>query len=235
MSGLAAVYHKEMVAYFRSAIAYYVVAVFLVGSGYFFLHNVFLTGDATMAGTLQNMGLLLLTIAPLLSMRLFSGEYGAGTMELLQTLPLHPWQIVLGKYLGAVTLLLLLAAGTLVDLIPLYLFGTPQTLTILSGYLGFVLLGMACLAVGQLFSALTPNQIVAALVTAAVLLAFWFVGHLQAFQQSPILRGLAGHLSFALHFADFIQGLVRTEAVAFYLIVVAISLVLNAEYLKWQR
>jgi hypothetical protein len=98
-----------------------------------------------------------------------------------------------------------------------------------------VLLGMACLAIGLLFSALTHNQIVAALLTAAVLLAFWFVGHLQTFQQSPALRGLVGYLSFALHFTDFIQGLVRTEAVAFFLIVCAIALTLSASYLQWRR
>jgi ABC-2 type transport system permease protein len=228
VSGLLAIYRKELATYFRSPIAYYVVAVFLLGTGYFFLYNVVLTGETTMAGTFQNMGLLLLTLAPLISMRLLSAEYSAGTAELLLTLPLSPWQIVLGKYLGAVTILVIIAAGTLVDLVPLYLFGTPETGTIAAGYLGFVLLGMACLAVGQLFSTLTHNQIVAALLTAAVLLGFWFVGHLQSFQTSAALRDLVGYLSFALHFVDFIRGLVRSEAVAFYLVVSAIALVLSA-------
>jgi hypothetical protein len=94
---------------------------------------------------------------------------------------------------------------------------------------------MACLAIGELYSALTPNQIVAALLTAATLLGLWFIGHLQPFQASGALRGLVAYLSFALHFADFIQGLVRTEAIAFYLVVSAIALVLTASYLEWQR
>jgi ABC-2 type transport system permease protein len=235
MTGMLAIFQKELVIYFRSAIAYFVVAVFLLGTGYFFVYNVFLTGEATMAGTFQNMGLLLLLVIPALSMRLFSSEYSAGTMELLLTLPLQPWQIVLGKYLGAVTILLLIVVGTLVDLVPLYLYGNPETMTIVAGYIGFVLLGMACLAIGQLFSALTQNQIVAALLTAAVLLGFWFVGHLAGFQTSVAVRGLLGYLSFALHFTDFIQGLVRTEAIAFYLVVSAVALTLNAGYLEWQR
>lgn len=235
MSGTLAVFRKELSTYFRSPIAYYVVAVFLLGTGYFFLYNVVLTGETTMAGTFQNMGILLVSLAPLISMRLLAQEYSAGTAELLLTLPLHPWQIVLGKYLGAVTILLVITAGTLIDLVPLYLFGNPETTTIVAGYLGFVLLGMACLAVGQLFSTVTHNQIVAALITAAVLLGGWFVGHLQSFQASATLRGLFGYLSFALHFADFIQGLVRTEAVAFYLIVSAIALTLSAAHLQWRR
>jgi ABC-2 type transport system permease protein len=235
MNGVLAVYQKELSTYFRSPIAYYVVSVFLLGTGYFFLYNIFLTGETTMAGTFQNMGLLLMTLVPLVSMRLWSAEYSAGTAELLLTLPLTPWQIVLGKYLGAITILLLITAGTLIDLVPLYLFGTPETMTIVAGYLGFVLLGMASLAVGQLFSTMTHNQIVAALITAAVLLGFWFVGHLQTFQTSAALRGLFGYLSFALHFVDFIQGLVRTEAVMFYLVVSAIALTLSAGYLQWSR
>jgi ABC-2 type transport system permease protein len=235
MSGALAVYQKEMSTYFRSPIAYYVVSVFLLGTGYFFLYNIFLTGETTMAGTFQNMGLLLVTLVPVVSMRLLAAEYSAGTAELLLTLPLTPWQIVLGKYLGAITILLLITAGTLIDLVPLYLFGTPETTTILAGYIGFVLLGMASLAVGQLFSTMTHNEIVAALITAAVLLGFWFVGHLQTFQASPALRSLFGYLSFALHFVDFIQGLVRTEAVVFYLVVSAIALTLSAGYLQWRR
>src|SRR5262249_56463991 len=124
---------------------------------------------------------------------------------------------------------------TLVDLVPLYLFGTPETTTILAGYIGFVLLGMACLAVGELFSALTHNQIVAALITAAVLLVFWFVGHVENFQRSDGMRVLVVYLSFSRHFTDFIQGLVRTEAVVFYVVVGAIALTLTAAQLQWRR
>ena len=235
MKGVFAVYHKELLTYFRSPIAYFVVAVFLLGTGYFFLYNIFLTGVGTMDETFQSMGIFLLTVIPVITMRLFAGEHSGRTMELLLTLPLKPWQIVLGKYLGAVTMLLLMTLATGVDLIPLYLYGNPETKTIFAGYLGFLLLGMASLAVGQLFSALTQNQIVAALITVPVLLAFWFVGHLQSFQNSYALLGLFGYLSFSQHFGDFIRGLVRSEAIAFYVLVSAIALTLNSSYLQWRR
>jgi len=235
MRGLVAIYRKELATYFRSPIAYYVISVFLLGTGYFFLYNVFMTGIGTMNETFQNMGVLLLTVIPLITMRLFSGEYNARTMELLMTLPLRPWQIVIGKYMGAVTMLLLMTAATCINLIPLYLYGNPETKTILSGYIGFVLLGMACLAIGQFFSSLTQNQIIAALITVPVLIGLWFIGHLQSFQNSYLLRSLFGYLSFSEHFADFIRGLVRSEAVMFYLIVSAIALTLNAGYLQWRR
>jgi ABC-2 type transport system permease protein len=235
MNGVLAIYRKEMQTYFRSPIAYFVVSVFLLGTGYFFLYNIFLTGIGTMDETFQNMGILLLTLIPVITMRLFSGEYSGRTMELLMTLPLKPWQIVFGKYLGATTMLLLMTAATAINLIPLYLYGNPETKTILTGYIGFVLLGMACLAVGQFFSSLTQNQIIAALITVPVLLGFWFVGHLQAFQSSYILRELFGYLSFSLHFGDFIRGLLRSEAIVYYMIVSAIALTLNTSYLQWRR
>jgi ABC-2 type transport system permease protein len=235
MNGMLAIYQKEVQTYFRSPIAYFVVSVFLLGTGYFFLYNVFMTGVGTMEETFRNMGILLLTLIPVITMRLFSGEYTGRTMELLMTLPLTPRQIVLGKYLGAATILVLMTAATAINLIPLYLYGNPETKTILSGYVGFVLLGLACLAVGQFFSSLVQNQIVAALITVPVLLSFWFVGHLQSFQTDYILRGLFGYLSFAQHFGDFVRGLIRSEAVAFYLVVSAIALTLNVSYLQWRR
>jgi ABC-2 type transport system permease protein len=235
MSKALAVYQKELWQYFHSPIAYFVVAVFLLGTGYFFTYNIFSTGIATMHETFQSMGILLLLVLPGVSMRLFAPEYSAGTMELLQTLPLSPWQIVLGKYLGALTILAMITVGTWIDLVPLYWYGNPETMTICAGYIGFVLLGMACLAVGQFFSTLTENQIVAALGTVCVLLAFWFVGHLENFQTVGGLRQWVAYLSFSRHFGEFVTGLVRTEAVAFFLIVSAIALTLNTSYLQWRR
>src|SRR4029450_4692720 len=79
MTRLLAVYRNELAAYFRSPIAYFVVAVFLVGTGYFFLYNVFFSGEATMAATFQNMGVLLLLLIPLMSMRPVAAQLRAGT------------------------------------------------------------------------------------------------------------------------------------------------------------
>ena len=142
---------------------------------------------------------------------------------------------MLGKFLGAATILLLMTAGTFIDLIPMYLFAEPETTTILSGYLGFVLLGLAYLAIGQFFSVLTKNQIIAALLTVSVLLAFWFIGNLQTFQSSYFWLRLFEYLSFANHFSNFIKGLVRSESVLFYGLVCASFLTMNAGYLGWRR
>ena len=235
MNGVLAIYRKELRHYFRSPIAYFIVSVFLVGTGYFYTYNVFLGGTATMDATFQNMGVLLTVVCPAISMRLFAGEWSGRTMELLLTLPLAPWQIAAGKYLGALTMLALMTLGTAIDLIPMYMFAEPETSTILCGYIGFFLLGAACLAVGQLFSALTGNQIVAALAAVAALLGFWFVGNLQNFQSSSMLWYLAGYLSFADHYARFVQGQLIGESVGFYVCLSAAALILNAAWLRWRR
>jgi ABC-2 type transport system permease protein len=142
---------------------------------------------------------------------------------------------VLGKYLGAAIILVLLTLGTMINLIPLYLFGQPETTTILSGYIGFLALGHGLPGSRAAILALTQNQIVAALATICVLLGFWFVGYLQGFQQSYELRSLVRHLSFSLHYANFVQGLVRTESLAFYAAVCAIALDAQRSYLDWRR
>ena len=235
MNGVLAVYGKEIKLYFRSPIAYFILAVFLLGTGYFFSYNLFVSGLATMRETFQNMGLLAVILLPAVSMRLFATEYSAGTYELLATLRLAPWEVVVGKYLGALTMLGLMALGTMLDLVPLYLFGAPETTTIISGYLGFLLLGSACLAIGQLCSSLTRNQIVAALVTVSILLGFWFVGHLQSFQTVQFLRELFLNISFAWHFGEFIEGLARFESLALFVLFSVGALILNVCALEWRR
>lgn len=235
MTNTLAIYRKELALYFRSPIAYFVVSVFLIGTGYFFIYNTLFQEKANMDETFQNMGILIIVVAPVISMRLFSAEYSGRTMELLMTLPLKPWEIVVGKFMGAVSILLLMAVGTAINLIPLYLYSEPETTTILAGYIGFLLLGAACLSLGQLFSSLTANQIVAALVTVSVLLGFWFIGNLQALQNEFFWWRLTGYFSFSNHYGEFIQGLVRTDAVTFYALVCAIALTLNTGYLQWRR
>jgi ABC-2 type transport system permease protein len=235
MSNVLTVFGKELRQYFRSSIAYFIIAAFMAGTGYFFAYDILFTGVASMAETFASMGILLLLVSPAISMRIFAAEFRAGTMELLLTLPLRPWEIVLGKFLGAATMLAAMTAATGVDVIPLYMFGTPETSTILCGYLGFLLLGLSFLAIGQMFSAFTENQIVAALVTLAVLLALWFIGNAQAFQQSGLIRGAVTYLSFSNHYREFVRGVLRTESVAFFLILITGALFINARYLEWRR
>jgi len=235
MNGLLAIYRKEMLIYFQSPIAYFLISSFLLGTGYFFIYNVFTTGTATMDMTFRDMAFLLIILTPVLTMRIFSGEYSGRTMDLLMTLPIRVWQIVLGKFLGAFSVFFIMTISTLVNLIPMFMYGNPHITNLLSGYIGFMLLGMACISIGQFFSALTKNQIVAALITLPTLLGFWWVGHLQNMQTNVLVRDILGYIAFSFHYGELIRGLFRSEAVVYYVLVTTTALTLTISFIRWRR
>ena len=148
--------------------------------------------------------------------------------------PILNWQEKLRLFF-ALIIFLIMTLTTCINLIPLVMYGNPDILNIISGYVGFILLGMACIAIGQLFSSLTENQIIAALMTWPVLLGFWFVGKFKSFQQTAWLRSLSDYLSFSGHYGDFLRGLIRSEGVIFFLAVTTIALVLNTAYMRGRR
>ncbi|MGH7899054.1 MAG: ABC transporter permease, partial [Candidatus Binatia bacterium] len=176
-----AILEKELVSYFSSLLAYVVMAVFLVLSAYFFYTN--LAFFITMGGFDLNRGLwqyqfhdmrlVLLLIAPLLTMRLFAEERRQGTLELLWTYPVGDGSIIAGKFAAAVVVLAAMLALTLsypLAIAALYPIDFPSVLV---GYLGLFLLGASFLACGIFVSSLTDSQLVAGTVTFGLLLMFW--------------------------------------------------------------
>ncbi len=185
--------------------------------------------------TFRDMAFLLIILTPVLTMRIFSGEYSGRTMDLLMTLPIRVWQIVLGKFLGAFSVFFIMTISTLINLIPMFMYGNPHITNVLSGYIGFMLLGMACISIGQFFSALTKNQIVAALITLPTLLGFWWVGHLQNMQTNVLVRDILGYIAFSFHYGELIRGLFRSEAVVYYVLVTTTALTLTISFIRWRR
>src|SRR5262245_19632787 len=96
---------REFGAYFKSPVAYIVLAVFLALSGFFYFNSLFLQGTADMAGFFGNLPLIFMFFCPAIAMRLIAEERGSGTIELLLTMPVRDWQVVVGKYLAALALL----------------------------------------------------------------------------------------------------------------------------------
>jgi len=168
---------KEVRTYFSSPFAYVIAAIFLALSGLSFAFSV--SGrfpEATIRGFLYGPTgayLVVLLLTPALTMRLLAEEQKLGTMELLLTAPIRDHEIVLGKFLAAFVILGSMFALTLYFPLLLFWFGDPDPLPILTAYLGLFLMGGAAVAVGLLGSSLTPNQIVAAVFSLAVLLLLW--------------------------------------------------------------
>jgi ABC-2 type transport system permease protein len=168
-------------------------------------------------------------------MRVFAEENKTGTMELLLSLPLAEWQIVVAKFGAAFVMLLVMLAGTATAVLPLVLYAQPDLGPIAGGYLGITLLGAAFMGMGIFISSLTSNQIVAALLTWGALTLLWFADYASALDAFPGLRGLFLHLSFSVHYVDVIRGVINLGTVVYFLSVLSVTLALTTLGLKARR
>ncbi len=225
---------RELGAYFVSAIAYMVMAGFLLISGFLFSVILINTQQASLEILFNNMTVIMLFIAPLITMRLLSDEQRTGTIEVLLTSPVRDWEVVLGKFLAALGLFASIVGLTL--LYPLLIWrlgGNPDPGPIVSGYLGVLLMGGAMLAIGTMASALTENQIVAAVIAFAILLLFWLIG-----AAADVISGASEvirALSISDRFNDFARGAINLEDVIFYLSLIAGSLFIATRVLETRR
>jgi ABC-2 type transport system permease protein len=234
---MIAILRKEMRAYFVSPIAYVVIAAFLLMCGVFFAILALAqpgSVDASMGIVFGNATVVLLIVAPALTMRLVAEEQKSGTIELLLTAPVRDWEVVIGKYLASLILFLIAIALTLFYPLVLKRYGTPDTGPIIGGYIGLILFGAAFLSVGVLASALTQNQVISALVAVAILLGLWLIG---AFADSarPPVSDVLNYLSIISHYNDFEQGLIDTKDIVYYLSVIAVALFLAVRTLETRR
>ena len=235
MNAFVALYLKELRELFAAPIAFVLLAVFWALAGWFFSFGLFFVNVAQMVGTFHNISLLLLLVMPLVTMRVFAEENKSGTIELLLSLPLTEVQIVLAKFTSAFTLLLLMLAGSASAVLPLMLYAQPDLGPIVGGYLGIAMLGAAFIGVGLLVSALTTNQIVAALVTWGALTLLWFADYAATIDALPGLRRLFLHLSLSAHYVDVIRGVLNLGTLVYFASALAVSLALTVAVLKGRR
>jgi ABC-2 type transport system permease protein len=225
---------KELRTYFTSPIAYVVIAVFLILVGFFFysiiwwFNNQSLQMAQNQYGYFQlninqmvyqplfnNMSIILLLILPLLTMRLFSEEKKIGTEELLYTSPVSVDQIILGKFVASLLVLMVMLGLTALLSIFAFLYGNPEIAPILNGYLGLFLMGAAFIGIGIFFSSLTENQIVSAILTFGALLLFWIINW-ASYSAGGVWKGVLNYVSFFQHFDNMTQGILDTTDIVYY-------------------
>jgi ABC-2 type transport system permease protein len=236
MSNIWAIAQRELQSYFVSPLAYVIGFFFLLASGLLFALILGLSSEATLRPLFGQLAVILLFIAPALTMRLLAEEQRTGTLELLLTAPVRDSELVLGKFLGVFLLLLALLAVTLVYPAILFLAGNPDRGPILSGYLGVILLGAAFLAVGLFASSLTQNQIIAYLLAFVILLLLWLADGMGNFTGGRI-GDLFRFLSVTRHFDEFPRGIIDTRHVVYFLSVIAAALfftVLSVQARRWR-
>ena len=154
MSATLAITKRELRTYFNSPVAYIVVTVFMLLAGYLFFNTVFIEKQAEMRGYFGLMPMLFTFIIPAITMRLIAEEKGSGTLELLITMPVRDWEVVVGKFLAALGLLAVLLALTLVYAFTLSTIGPLDKGPAYGGYLGLLLMGAAYVAIGVMASSL---------------------------------------------------------------------------------
>ena len=247
------IFKKEMRLYFTSPIAWVIGSIFLLVAGYFF-YSIFAfftlasmqsamnpamgrelnVTDSVMRPLFSNLTVILLLLMPMVTMRLFAEERRSGTIELLLTYPVRDGAVLLGKYLAALVLYLLMLAGTLLYPAIVVYFARVDPGPLLTGYLGLVLLGATFLAIGLFASSLTENQIVASLVTFGTLLIFWVIGW-SAEYAGGTLGSVLRHLSLIEHFDSFAKGVLDTKDIVYYLNFTILALFLTLRSLEARR
>lgn len=253
MSNILAIAHKELKSYFASPIAYVVIGFFVALYGYFyavmlafFQRASLQMGQMGMGGPqaanvnemmirplMQNVLILVLFIMPMVTMRTYAEEKRAGTIELLLTSPLTDWQIVLGKFLGAMTLYAITLAVTFVHMGILFIYGSPEWKPIATAYLGLLLFGGCFISVGMFISSLTKNQIIAGMATFGVFLFLWVINWIGSFY--PSTERLTNYLSVVQHAEDFWKGIIDTTHLIYYASFMAFGLFLTAKSVDTER
>ena len=252
MSNILAIAQKELKSYFASPIAYIVIGFFALLFGYFFvaLLAFFERQSMQMMGMggpqsmnvnqqlirplLMNASVVVLFVLPMITMRTYAEEKRSGTIELLLTSPLTDFQIIMGKFLGAMALYAAMLAVTLIHVGVLFVFGNPEWRPVVTGYVGLLLMGGCFISVGLLISSLTRNQIVAGMATFAVFLLLWVINWIGTFTV-PTTQEVLNYLSITDHFDDFTRGVLDTKHLVYYVSFIAFGLFLTARSVDSER
>lgn len=262
MRNFLAITRKELQSLFTSPIAYVVLAVFFVITGYFF----YIITNAVIGQVLQAsfraqqfggppppidvsgiitrnyfgiLSTILLFLIPMITMGIFSEEKKRGTIELLFTSPIRNLQLILGKFAAAMLVLALMLVPTILNLLLLYYYSDPKPplAPILSGYLGAFLLGGTLVAVGLFISSMTENQIIAAVLTFGLFLVLWVLDASTG-TSSSATNEIIKYVSVLNHYDDFTRGIIDTQNLLFYISFIFLGLYLTSvslDSVKWRQ
>ena len=236
MTAALTVAKREIRTYFNSPIAYIVITVFMLLSGYLFFSSLFLARQAELRSYFNLMPLLLSFIVPAMAMRLIAEEKGSGSLEMLITMPVRDWQVIVGKFLAGMALLAAMVGLTLFYAVTVMLVGPLDKGPAIGGYLGILLVGGAYMAIGVMASTLTRNQIVAFIIGFAISFSLYLFYRLVPFMPES-LRPMLAYLSVESHFDGMSRGIIDSRDVIYYLSVMVVSLVIatvSLESRKWK-
>ena len=238
MKTILTIFWKEFRGYFNSPIAYIFIISFLVFTNWLFFKGFFLMNQSSLRSFFSILPWVFLFLAPAVTMRSWAEEKKLGTIELLMTLPVKDYEVVLGKFLASFIFLIV----TLLCSIPLpltvMLVGNPDVGPIWGGYLGAFLMGGAYLAIGCFASSLTENQIVAFIIAIFLSFALLIIGENLVIMNLPsALVPVFTFLGLGAHFESIGRGVIDSRDIIYYISIIGFFLFLNGlsvESRKWK-
>jgi ABC-2 type transport system permease protein len=251
MTNIFAIVRKEWRGYFASPVGYVVIGTYALVFGLFYAVGLYFFLRQSMAGpqmgggpmninqmligyVLRNSSIVLVFVVPLITMRTYAEEKRLGTVELLMTSPITDFQILAGKFLGAMSLYAAMLGITVIHIGLLFVYGNPEWKPVVTGYLGLLLLGGCIVSIGLFFSSLTKNQIVAGMFTVVVLLMLWLIDWTSSLL-GPTSGQIVSYICLSTHLEDFVRGVVDTQHVVYYLSIITFGLFLTTKAVDSER
>jgi ABC-2 type transport system permease protein len=249
-----ALYKKEIAIIFAMPVAYAVISVFAILSGYFFatIANYYamvslrsmnqyqrMMWDLSMIDGIfrpyfHNVVVVMIIMFPLITMRLFAEEKREGTAELLFTYPVSDMAIVLSKFFAALTVFVAMLVCGMISFLILRTTSQYEILPVISGFLGLLLVGASFLALGLFISSLTDSQIVAAVISFGALLLLLLLPWLSQ-TVGPEAGKIIMGLSITEHFDNLAKGLLDTSDIVYYLVFIILFLFLTLRVLETKQ
>ena len=234
MNRTMTIMRRELRAYFATPVAYVFIVIFLLLTGVFtfYIGGLYERNQADLEPFFRFHPWLYMLLIPAISMRLWSEERKAGTLELLMTLPISLVEAVIGKYLAAWCFTAIALAMTFPVWLTINYLGDPDNTVIIAGYLGSLLLAGACLAIGSCISALTKNQVVAFVISFVICFAFNLAGFpivLDIFHgwAPQAIVDVISSFSFLAHFDSILKGVIDIRDIIFFITLIALWLYAN--------
>lgn len=223
MRQILTIFRKEFGSYFISPIAYFVISIFLLVTGWFFFSTFFIIGQASLRNFFSLLPIIFAFVVPAITMRLFSEELNIGSYETLLTLPVSFTDVIVGKFLAAVAFIATMLLPTLAYPITVALLGDLDMGPVIGGYVGAILLGSAFAAVGLFASALTRNQIIAFIISIAICFGLTVIDKMLFFLPRYLL-GVFNYLGADFHFQNISKGIIDSRDLLYFLSIAFVGL-----------
>ena len=242
MKSVITIAKRELTGYFASPVAFVFIVIFLMLSGFFsfMVSGFFERGQASLESFFAWHPWLYLFLVPAVGMRMWSEERRLGTLELLLTMPVTPWQAILGKFIAAWAVVALALGLTFPMWLTVNYLGNPDHGVILAGYLGSFLMGGAYLAITAMTSAMTRNQVVAFIVSVVLSLFLILAGYppvtnMLVHWASPSLVDAIAAFSVMTHFESIQKGVLDSRDILYFLSVIVFSLFTTGVIVRTHR